>query len=297
MRNLNPDQLQSFVAVIESGGFSSAARILHLTQPAISLQIRELEGRCGVILIDRDSRPLRLTPAGQDLFERAKRILSEQEAALGVMRRHRDGAVGRVRAGMSTTTLIHIAGPALRKVKAEHPTLQMMVDIGTSRELAQAVRSNDLDLAIVTLPVELAQLQSTWLLDDDLVAILPATLTNTPSVISPSDIVEQPLITDGRTAILSELTRAWFEAEGLVPDQTMRIEHLEAIKGAVAAGLGSAIVPQILVRTSQPGLIVRPLKPRLTRRVVLVERSGATKSQAMSLLIQALVETTAPLRR
>ena len=56
MRNLNPDQLQAFVSVIEEGGFTNAARVLHLTQPAISLQIREFEVRCGVSLIDRDGR-------------------------------------------------------------------------------------------------------------------------------------------------------------------------------------------------------------------------------------------------
>src|SRR5262245_8920169 len=97
MRNLNLDQLQALTKVIELGSFSAAARSLNLTQPAISLQIRELEQRLGVMLVERVGKRAHATAAGRDLIQHAQRLLREAEEAGVTMRRHREGWLGRVR--------------------------------------------------------------------------------------------------------------------------------------------------------------------------------------------------------
>ena len=213
--------------------------------------------------------------AGEDLLIHAKKILAEQDAVLSLMRRHRDKATGRVRIGMATTTLLHIAGPALRKVRSEQPTLQLLVEIGTTRELSHAVDSGDLDLGIVTLPVAQTNLSTTHLLDDELVAIFPAEQSDLPLEITPAWLAGQPFIAEQRPSVLGDMTRKWFAACNLEADVVMRLEHLAAMRGAVEAGLGTSIVPHVLVREAPHSVQTRRLAPRMMRTVALIERPSS----------------------
>src|ERR1700730_17251457 len=99
MRSLNLDQLRALTEVAALGSFSAAARRLNLTQPAVSLQIRELESRWGLQLIARLGRKAGATAPGRELLEHARRIARECEAAESAMRRLRDGWLGRVHIG------------------------------------------------------------------------------------------------------------------------------------------------------------------------------------------------------
>src|SRR6185437_3938986 len=99
MRSLNLDQLRALIEVVELGSFSAAARRLNLTQPAVSLQIRELESRCGLELVERLGREVHATPPGRALLAYARRIVDECGAAETAMRRFRDGWLGQVRLG------------------------------------------------------------------------------------------------------------------------------------------------------------------------------------------------------
>jgi DNA-binding transcriptional LysR family regulator len=103
VRGLNFDQLRTLLEVVEQGSFSAAARRLNLTQPAISLQIRELERRFGVRLIERLGKQAHATVPGRELVEAARRILRECDHADAAMRRFREGWTGRVHVGMTLT--------------------------------------------------------------------------------------------------------------------------------------------------------------------------------------------------
>src|SRR6185312_13928411 len=106
MRNLNLDQLRSLIEVVESGSFTEAAKRLHLTQPAISQQIRELEKRCGMPLVERVGKRALATPAGQELIIHGQRIMADAEHALAAVRDHKAGAAGRVHIGTGPTALV-----------------------------------------------------------------------------------------------------------------------------------------------------------------------------------------------
>ena len=292
MRGFNPDQLKAFLAVVEHGSFTAAARRLSLSQPAVSIQIRELEDRCGLALIERSGRKPTLTAAGHDLLIHAKRVVHENDQAMATMRRHKDGSLGRVRLGMSTTTLIYIAGHALRQLRRDHSTMQIAITVGTSPELADLVRDNDLDLAIITLPVDPAHLTTTALLEDDLVAILPSNWTDAPATVTPQYFSEQPLVLEHRAAVLREMVINWLPDARIELDNVLELSHLEAIKGAVAVGIGMSIVPEVLFkdRIVQPGLIVRPLKPRLTRKLAIIQRRDKAVTEAISVTKAMLLE-------
>src|SRR5687767_3841420 len=106
MRGLNPDQLRALTEVVELGSFTAAARRLNLTQPAISLQIRQLEERLGLTLVERLGKRAYATAPGRELVEHAQRMAREADAALAAMRRYHEGWLGRVRVGTLVSALI-----------------------------------------------------------------------------------------------------------------------------------------------------------------------------------------------
>src|SRR5712692_4468986 len=114
MRRLSLDHLQTFARVIDSGSFSAAAQRLELSQPAVSLQVRQLEQRLGVRLIDRVGRRATATAAGAELLAHARRIADTVAAALEAMTRHSKGIAGRVRLGTGATACIYFLPPILR---------------------------------------------------------------------------------------------------------------------------------------------------------------------------------------
>jgi DNA-binding transcriptional LysR family regulator len=289
MRNLNPDQLLAFVTVVEQGGFTSAAKVLNLTQPAVSLQVRELETRCGVTLINRESRRLRLTDAGEDMLDRAKRILSEHDAALAVMRRHQTKAVGELRVGLTLGTLTYMAAGTLRQLRRKHPTLMLNVRVAGSPDLAQMVRDNSVDLAVLALPVDLAELTATTFLRDRLVAIIPDIGVDLPATATPQFMAEQPLVSEPRYVNLRAMIADWFAAERVEPQRVMQVDTLEAIRSAVAAGLGAAIIPELVVRERPAGVAVLPLKPAMAREWAVVQRKDKVADKAMGMVRDAFL--------
>src|SRR5579872_6543482 len=114
MRSLNLDQLRTLIEVLELGNFSAAARRLNLSQPAVSLHIRELEQHFGVPLIERMGRQAQATAPGRELAQHADRIFRECDEANSTMRRFRDGWLGRVHIGTTLTALTYQLPPILR---------------------------------------------------------------------------------------------------------------------------------------------------------------------------------------
>ena len=138
MRSVNPDHLRALTEVVAQGSFTRAAKRLNLAQPTISLQIRELETRLGVRLVDRLGKRAFATAAGRELIEHAGRIAAETERLMAAMRRHRDGWLGQVRIGSSTTALIYHLPPVLTALRKQHPNIELVVTTGTTTGVDRA---------------------------------------------------------------------------------------------------------------------------------------------------------------
>ena len=188
MRNLNLDQLRTLIEVVELGSFTEAAKRLHLTQPAISQQIRELENRCGLQLVDRIGKRAFATPAGNELIIYGRRIMAEAEHALAAVRRHRIGTAGRVRIGAGPTALAYLLPPVLRKLRDAYPDIEITVTTGTTHSISEALLSNEIDMGFTALPVEASDLDAVPVRTDPMVAILPATDDTIPAKVTPTDV-------------------------------------------------------------------------------------------------------------
>src|SRR5579859_2290256 len=171
MRGLSFDQLDTFAAVVELGSFSAAAARLNLTQPAISFQIRQLERRLGLRLIERLGRRVQPTPAGVELLPYIRRIDEAAASAIEAMAYRTQGIVGRVRLGTGATACIYLLPPLLSDLRRRFPLLQILVRTGNSPEILRALEDNSLDVALVTLPASGRMFDVEKLIDDEIVAV------------------------------------------------------------------------------------------------------------------------------
>lgn len=291
MRDFNLDQLRSFLAVIDQGSFSAAARQLNLSQPAVSIQIRELEGRTGLQLVERLGKRAFPTAAGTDLAAHARRILEAVEQAALAMRRHRDGYLGKVRIGTGAATLTYLLPPVLRRLRDSHPNIEVSVMAGTTAGMIEHLLANRLDLGIVTLPAAHPLIEVTPLNTKELVAILPADRPNLPDRPRPADLADMPLVIEEHGSNLTYIVLEWLAAAGVRPDPILEYNGLEAVKAIVGAGMGYAIIQTeaAMDGVALDRFAVRRLDPPLSRAIALAQRRDKPDSPALSIVREAVM--------
>ncbi len=291
MRNLNLDQLRSLNEVVELGSFTEAAKRLHLTQPAISQQIRELENRCGLRLVERVGKRAMATPAGSELIMHGRRIMADAEHALAAVRRHKQGTAGRVRLGTGPTALAYLLPPVLRELRDVHPNIEILVTTGTTHSISDALLSNEIDIGFTALPVEAKELYAEPVRTDPMVAILPGAEHTIPAKVTPADVAVRALILEYQRVPHPQLSRAWLQAGGVQVRPAMEFDSIEAIKSAVSAGLGMSIVPGPAMSQDQRmnSIVVRPLDPPLMRTLGLVRRRGRMDTPALRIVREAIM--------
>lgn len=289
MRSLNLDQLRTLTEVVACGSFSAAARRLNLTQPAVSLQVRELEVRFGVQLIERLGKQAHATVPGQQLVEVAQRILQECDAADAVMRRFRKGWLGRVRVGTMLTALTYRLPPILRRLRADHPDIELVVNNMPTQDSVANVLQNKIDLAVVALPVANRQLRVTPLCEERIVAIFDRHTLGVPDEITPAYVAQQHLLTEHIRSSGYVSTMDWLKGVSLL-QEPMPIGTVEALKTAVASKLGMALVPEVAVAKHKSDFIVRPLRPPLGRTLALIEHRNKANEPALEIVRNALLD-------
>jgi DNA-binding transcriptional LysR family regulator len=289
VRGLNFDQLRTLLEVVEQGSFSAAARRLNLTQPAISLQIRELERRFGVRLIERLGKQAHATVPGRELVEAAQRILRECDHADAAMRRFREGWTGRVHVGMTLTAMIYRLPPILRRVRLDHPGIDLVVTNAPTGHSVDNIIQNKIDLALVNLPVAKRQLKVTPLCPEVLVAIFPAGTRDVPDEVTSDYVARQNLLVEQTTSSAHSLVLEWLSGHALPPRAPTPLGTVEALKSAVASNLGMAIVPEVSVAMHLSDFIVRPLRPPLSRMLALIEHRNKPNEPALESVRNALL--------
>jgi DNA-binding transcriptional LysR family regulator len=288
MRSLNLDQLRALLEVVERGSFSAAARRLNLTQPAISLQIRELERRFGVRLIERLGKQAHATVPGRALVEAAQRIFRECDLVDAAMQRFCEGWIGHVHVGTTLSSMIYRLPPILRSLRVDHPGIDLVVTNTPTPKSVENVLQNKVDLALVNLPVEDKQLKITPLCEEKLVAIFPAGTRDVPEEITPDYVARQSLLVEQPSSAAHPLVLGWLSGQ---PSSRppMPLGTIEALKTAVASGLGMAIVPEVAVAMHMSDFIVRPLLPPLTRTLALIEHRNKPNEPALEIVRNALL--------
>src|SRR3989442_1203389 len=166
-------QARALDAVVRHGSFSRAAAELGLTQPAVSMQVRQLETALGLPLVERMGKRAFATRAGELLLEHSARAVRELETAVQMLQRLRGRVAGRIRIGTSASLSIYVLPPVFRSFRARHPDVELIVVTGNAPEIAHAIVANHLDIGITSLPVRERELTVLPFCEDEQVAIAP----------------------------------------------------------------------------------------------------------------------------
>jgi len=294
-RELKLDQLRTFATVVAHGSFSAAAARLNLSQPAVSLQVRELERKLGLRLLDRVGKRAMPTAAGHDLLDHARQIEAAVTATVDAMTRHQEGTTGCVRIGTGATACIYLLPPVLRDLKQRFPGLEFAI---RTRNILRDLAENTLDVGLVTLPVTGRMFDITPVLDDPFVAVTAAD-DDLPDPVRPAALAARPLVLHEARGNTRRLVDDWFARAGVTPTPVTDLDSAEAIKALVAAGLGCAVLPSTAVRMPEPHLAIatRRLSPPLKRRLALVLRRDKVLTAGLRETVQAIRGLGRPARR
>lgn len=289
MRGLNLDQLEAFADVVELGSFTAAAERMNLTQPAVSLQVRQLERRLGVRLIERVGRKAKPTAAGSELLDHARHIRATVEAALDGMARYAAGTAGRVRLGTGATACIYLLPPVLRELRRRLPDLEITISTGNTTEIVRAVEENTIDIGFVTMPVTGRMLDVVPVLDDEFVAIASPD-QSLPKSVTAKALSALPMLLYEPGGNTRRIVDEWLTRTGVDVKPIMALGSVEAIKELVGAGLGCSVLPRLSVEDEmgRGRLVVRSLSPKLSRKLALVVRRDKPRHLGLREMIAAL---------
>jgi LysR family transcriptional activator of glutamate synthase operon len=288
-------QLRYLVALAEERHFTRAAAREHIAQPALSQQIRRLEEEVGLALVERTTRHVRITAAGELLVARARRILSEVDAAQTELQGLRGIQTGHVTVGA-----MHTMGPvdvslALAIFHGRHPGVELTVREMSSEEMAEMLRVDELDLAFlsVTERIESHGLGLHQLLSEELVVILPRDHPlSGRETLRMAELSGEQFISYREGSRLRELLITAGQEAGFEPPVKLESNESMRIRRLVARGMGVAILPRSDAESPGAELVVASLtEPALTRDITLAWREGRRHTPAAAEFIE-LARTT-----
>jgi DNA-binding transcriptional LysR family regulator len=283
------------VALAEERHFTRAAAREHIAQPALSQQIRRLEDEVGLALVERTTRQVRITAAGELLVARARRILAEVDAAQTELQGLRGIQTGHVMVGA-----MHTMGPidvslALAIFHGRHPGVELTVREMSSEELAEMLRVDEIDLAFlsVTERIESHGLGLHQLVSEELVVILPREhRLSGRKALRMEELADEQFISYREGSRLRELLISAGQQAGFVPQVKLESNESMRVRRLVARGMGVAILPRSDAESPGTELAVAGLtEPALTRDITLAWRDGRRHTPAAAEFIE-LARTT-----
>jgi len=237
--------LRTFKAVAEGGSFTKAAKIIHVTQAAVSVHIRQLEEEVGAPLFLRVNKKLYLTEAGRALLSHAEKIIRAHDEAKADLAAMGGSSRGRLHIGVASTAItVQPLPEILSDIKRSYALLDLSVVGGTSEFIIEQILAGNLDAGLVSLPVEASDVLTETLRSDRLVAAMsPQHKLGYSRVITSEEVSSEPLILGEKGGNTRRLIDLFFEKNKLEPKIVMELQRTEAILKMVELGFGVTILP------------------------------------------------------
>jgi DNA-binding transcriptional LysR family regulator len=295
-RPMTLHRLRCFEVTFEERGFKRATARLHVTQPALSYQIKQLEADLGVQLFSRRPGGISPTEAGELLFRHVRRISALVRQAKDAVRELTEGSAGEIRVGTVNSVGIYFLPSLLWAVRTRHPAARPTVLYRDSEGILDALLASRLDLAILADPRMDHRLKYETLFEErvSLVSARSHPLGALPRV-RPGDLQRTTFVALSPSTPTGALAAAHLARLGVAVDPVVSSEDVETVKRMVALGMGIAFLPDMVtadetVSDENPGarLVRLPLEPALTRRIVLVTWIGSQPSRAVTAFVEEL---------
>ena len=284
-------RLQVFHTVARLLSFTKAAEELHMTQPAVTFQVRQLEEQFNTRLFDRTHNRISLTDAGKRVFEYAERIFQLYSEMDNSVRELTGDISGVLILGASTTIAEYMLPELLGDFKAKHPEVTIRLKVANTDGIVSQVENNDIDLGVVEAPVNNKNLVVEECRTDQLVLIVPPghELENEKCV-SMARIAEYPFICREEGSGTREVMIESMQAAGIDPADmriAMELGSLEAIKGAVESGMGVSILSKATLNKELKlgTLVAIDIEPPINRPFSFVHQKQKFKARAMDELL------------
>ena len=287
-----PDRrLKAFYTVARLSNFTKAAKVLHLTQPAVTFQVRQLEAYYKVRLFDRRHNRITLTEPGRKMYKYAEKVFCIYDEMEAAMSRIVGDMSGPVTVGASNTVAVYILPRLLREFRLEHPEMALRMKISNTEGVADMVEDGTVDLGIVEGPIGGRSLQvEVYKMDELVVIALPSHPLLSSTSVRISQVLDYPFIireegSGTREVIMDYLRRQRVNADRM--DIVMELGGLDAIKGAVESGMGVSILSrETLHKELELGSLgCASLSPVMTRKLSLVSVSQPHRPPAVTALV------------
>jgi LysR family hydrogen peroxide-inducible transcriptional activator len=306
---MNFRELQYIIAVAETRHFGKAAERCYVSQPTLSGQIKKLEEELGVVIFERTSRSVEITPIGLEILQHARLMMEQADAIEQVAQAHQDPLAGPLRIGAIPTLSPYLMPLILVPLKQQYPQMKMVLSEEVTDTLLHRLHAHEIDAALLATPVEEPELVTLPLFDEPFWLAHPRKHPfYTKDEITREDLenTELLLLAEGHCLAkqameVCHLTQRREQSE--MAD--LRAASLETLLQLVGAGFGSTLVPALALRgswTTGSGIMVRKLDlPDAYRRVSLVYRASFPRVEALQTLANVILahlpNTVTPLTR
>lgn len=288
--------LEAFLAVADARSFSVAADRIHLTQPAVSKRIAQLEEQLACRLFDRIARNVKLTDAGHALLPRARAILQDVADTRQLIRDLSGGISGQLRIAISHHIGLHRLPPVLKTFASRHPEVTLSAEFMDSEVAYGAILQGRFEIAVITLaPDDHPRILAHPIWQDplQLVAAADHPLARSDASLNLDLLSQYPAILPGLGTYTGRMIKAFFDRHGLPLNASMATNYLETIKMMVSVGLGWGMLPATMIDHS-----LRPLAcPGLTitRQLGYIhhrEKSLSNATRAFVGLLEAAADSS-----
>ena len=265
-------QLEIVRTVAEHGSFTAAARLLNVSQSAVSRQVLLLEEELGEPVFLRLGHKVRLTSAGTTLLDLSRRVLTDVRDTTATIVEQQQQLAGTLHLGGGMTVCLHVFPALLKEFRRRHPRVEIKLTTGTTPQLLERLRSGALDAGLLTLAVEGTDLVQVPVMREELLLVMPRShkLTRLRRV-TPADLVGQPWVLFERGSGTRRVIDEMFQRDGVRPRIVMETENVEILKALTMIGMGLTILPyQALTAEARAGT----LRIKRIQGVTMVRETG-----------------------
>lgn len=289
--NLDTRQLRAFVAVAELGSFTAAAHRVHLSQPALSLLVKQLEESLQLRLFHRSTRKVELTAAGRQWQTTALRVLAELEGGVAGLRELSDRSRGHVTVAALPSVAATLLPPLLAEFGAAFPNVRVSVRDALAEPVIAAVRSGEVDFGIgLALRTESDLLVSRLMMDELVAVCAQRDALARQAQVAWKDLAAYPLIVMARGTSVRQLMDQAFANNAVAPSLAYEVSFMTTAVALAEAGLGVAILPSATLPTLlNPSVArLRIVRPTVKRPISLLQKKGRFLSPAAESLVRHL---------
>ncbi len=290
MTNITLKQLRYLDALASHGHFGRAAEACSISQPALSVQIKELEAELGTTLFERGPREVRVTSMGEQVLQRAQGILRSVEELSDLTRAAQDRLVGRLRLGVIPTIAPYLLPALIRQLSHSHKGIDVHVRETLTPKLIQELLDGKLDTAIVALPVSESSLAEIALFTERFVLVRPKGDADRP-VPDSEELREMRLLLLEEGHCFRDQALSFCNIQSVLPRDGLDASSLSTLVQMVGAGIGVTLVPEMAIgietRSAEVDVVSFPL-PEPTRTIGMVWRKTSPMAEALTHVAEAV---------